>query len=142
MKSIFCHNCNGAGKIRGTFLQHTCLRCSGTGYEKPKIVCLCGSTKFYKEFQNQSLILTKKRIIVLSIDCATTSDKKHNISQEEREIFNELHLRKIDLADEVFVINCNGYIGKDTQREIDYAIKIGKIVKYLVNKPEKNKDAN
>jgi hypothetical protein len=42
-----------------------------------------------------------------------------------------MHLRKIDLADEVFVVNVGGYIGTSTRREIEYAGKTGKVVRYL-----------
>lgn len=48
-----------------------------------------------------------------------------------KDILNELHLRKIDISDELFVLNVNGYIGTDTQNEIDYAVLKGIPVKYL-----------
>jgi hypothetical protein len=47
------------------------------------------------------------------------------------ELFDELHKRKIDLADEVMVLNVGGYIGDSTRSEIEYAVKTGKTVKYL-----------
>ena len=42
-----------------------------------------------------------------------------------------MHKRKIDMADEIFVINVNGYIGDSTKSEIEYANKTGKKVNYL-----------
>lgn len=48
-------------------------------------------------------------------------------------MLDEMHLRKIDMCDEIFVINENNYIGESTSREITYAIKTGKIVKYMIN---------
>src|ERR1017187_4032888 len=84
---------------------------------QPKIICLCGSTRFWKTFQEQSLRLTKEGIIVLSIGCATASDDDHGITPAQKALFDELHMRKIDLCDGVFVINVGGYIGESTNRE-------------------------
>jgi hypothetical protein len=78
----------------------------------PKIVCLCGSTKFWREYQRQMMRLTMEGHIYLSIGAATGTDDEHfgNLSCEEyaevKTKLDELHKRKIDLADEVFVINC------------------------------------
>lgn len=97
----------------------------------PKIVCLCGSTKFWRTFQEQSLSLSLAGVIVLSIGSATASDEEHGITPAQKEIFNELHKRKIDLCDEVLVLNVNGYIGDHTRSEIRYAESIRRPVKYL-----------
>ena len=51
-----------------------------------------------------------------------------------KEMLDDMHLRKIDMADEVFVINVGGYIGSSTRREIEYALSQGKKVNYLENK--------
>lgn len=103
--------------------------------EKPKIVCLCGSTRFWKTFQEKNLELTKEGCIVLSIGAATASDTEHLlqgvITAEDKARFDELHLRKIDLADEVLVLNVGGYIGESTAKEIDYAKRKGKLVFFL-----------
>ena len=48
-----------------------------------------------------------------------------------KEMLDDMHLRKIDMADEIFVINVDGYIGESTRREIAYAVKTGKKVNYL-----------
>jgi hypothetical protein len=99
--------------------------------QRPRIVCLCGSTRFWKTFQEQSLRLTKVGVIVLSIGSATGSDADHGITPEEKAIFDELHKRKIELADEILVLNVGGYIGESTRAEIDHAITNGKRVVYL-----------
>lgn len=99
--------------------------------EQPKIVCLCGATRFWKTFQEQSLALTKQGVIVLSIGCATGSDDDHGITPEEKAVFDELHKRKIDLCDEVLVLNVGGYIGESTRSELEYAEANGKAVSYL-----------
>ena len=101
---------------------------------KPKIVCLCGSTRFGDAFRTANLNETLSGKIVLSIGCdmrsdddvfgSLTNDRKAEIKQK----LDELHLRKIDLADEVFILNVDGYIGESTQKELDYAKKHGKTI--------------
>ena len=105
--------------------------------DRPKIICLCGSTRFTEQMLVKQWELTKQGFIVLSWCALPESyfrgeDKTHIGDQEGvKEIMDEVHLRKIDLADEVFVINANGYIGESTSREIDHAMKSGKPIKYL-----------
>lgn len=101
----------------------------------PKIVCLCGSTRFYKTFAEQSLRLTKEGKIVLSIGAASGSDADHlangTITQSDKQMFDELHKRKIDLCDEVLVLNVGGYIGPSTLSEIEHAKANDKPITYL-----------
>lgn len=103
----------------------------------PKIVCLCGSTRFWREFQRASLRETLEGRIVLSIGAASGTDDEHfgNLSREEyvrvKTMLDELHKRKIDLADEVLVLNVDGYIGSSTRSEIEHAIAHNKPVKFL-----------
>lgn len=101
----------------------------------PKIVCLCGSTRFMEAFQTANLKFTCEGKIVLSVGCNTKSDRdllfSGELTHELKIMLDELHKRKIDLCDEVFVLNVGGYIGESTRSEIDYAIKIGKPIKYL-----------
>jgi hypothetical protein len=63
------------------------------------------------------------------------------ITPEDKERLDDLHKRKIDLADEVFVLNKDGYIGSSTRSEIDYATKFKKPIRYLepIAKPVKTK---
>ena len=102
-----------------------------------KIICLCGSTRFTEQMLIKQWELTKQGYIVLSWcalpDSYFKGDDKTHIGDQEgvKEIVDEVHLRKIDLADEVFVINVGGYIGESTRREINYAKTKGKPVKYL-----------
>ena len=105
--------------------------------DRPKIVYLCGSTRFWREFQRASLRETMAGRIVLSIGAASGTDDEHfgNLAREEydkvKTMLDELHKRKIDLADEVLVLNVDGYIGSSTRSEIEYAEAHGKPVKYL-----------
>ena len=103
----------------------------------PTIVCLCGSTRFWRTFQQINLQETLAGKIVLSIGAATGTDDDHfgNLPQEEydqiKAELDELHLRKIDLADEVLILNVDGYIGESTRKEMNYAFQQGKVMRFL-----------
>ena len=103
--------------------------------DRPTIVCLCGSTRFSEAFQQANLKETLAGKIVLTIGCDTKSDGELFGSEEEKAsikaMLDELHLRKIDLADEVLFLNVGGYIGESTRREYDYALGHGKIIRFL-----------
>lgn len=107
-----------------------------TGF-MPRIVCLCGSTRFSQAFQEANLKETLAGRIVLSIGCDLRSDKDifTNMTKNEldktKERLDELHLRKIDLADEVLILNVGGYIGESTARELAYAKQQGKLIRFL-----------
>lgn len=103
---------------------------------KPKIVCLCGSTRFYDEFQKANYEETMAGHIVLSVGFYPHNQTRAHgedvgCTAEQKEALDQLHFRKIDLCDEVFVLNVGGYVGFSTGREIDYAKNAGKPVRYL-----------
>ena len=105
----------------------------------PEIVCLCGSTRFVDTFNEYRKRLTYEGKIVLSIEIVTTQamkDDPQHANLELKAMLDELHLRKIDLADRVLVLNVGGYIGESTANEIHYAKVNGKWIEYLekVNK--------
>lgn len=102
-----------------------------------KVICLCGSTRFTYQMLITQWNFTKQGHVVLSW-CALpddyfSDDDKFHIGDKEnvKEIVDEVHKRKIDLSDEVFVLNINGYIGESTTSEIKYAMAHGVPVKYL-----------
>lgn len=101
---------------------------------RPTTVCLCGSTRFFETFQEASLQETVAGKIVLSIGCNLRSDHQLWADPAERDSIkarlDELHLRKIDMADEVLVLNVGGYIGDSTRREVAYAESIGRPIRY------------
>lgn len=107
------------------------------GNDRPDIVCLCGSTRFYDAFQQANYDLTMQGHIVLSVGFYPHAKAEHGHGEgvghdsAEKVALDELHKRKIDLADEVFVLNVDGYIGESTRGEIEYAEKIGRPVRYL-----------
>lgn len=108
----------------------------------PKIVCLCGSTRFGIEFQRVQLNETLLGNIVLTIGCNMKSDKEifeHYSDAELKDMktrLDELHKRKIDLADEVIILNVGGYIGESTMSEIAYAIANNKKIQYLESRKD------
>ena len=102
--------------------------------DKPVVVCLCGSTRFVDTFNEWRRKLTLERVIVLSVEITlpqSTRDDPQHSDGKTKIMLDELHFRKIDLADEIMVLNVGGYIGWSTQNEIDYAMSIGKPIKYL-----------
>jgi hypothetical protein len=104
------------------------------GGERPEIVVLCGSTRFVDEFNRQRKVLTEAGSIVLSIEVVTTQAREVDPQHSDLNLkirLDELHKRKIDLADYAYVLNVGGYIGESTRSEIEYAEKIGRPVVYL-----------
>jgi len=106
---------------------------------RPTIVCLCGSTRFWRAYQQANRDLTRGGNIVLTVgfmlhapvDGPLYPEMMEKLTTEEKAALDRLHLRKIDLADRVLVLNVNGYIGSSTAGEIVYAESLGKPVDYL-----------
>jgi hypothetical protein len=99
---------------------------------KYKIITLCGSTRFRDEFIAEQKRLTLEGNIVISVGLFGHAGDNEVWSEDTKMMLDDMHKRKIDLADEIFVINVSGYIGSSTRSEIDYALKTGKNVRYLV----------
>ena len=98
---------------------------------KYKVVTLCGSTKFKDEFMEVQKKLTLDGCIVISVGLFGHSGDNEAWTEGTKEMLDDMHKRKIDMADEIFVINVDGYIGDSTRSEIEYAKSTGKIIKYL-----------
>jgi hypothetical protein len=104
---------------------------------KPTVVCLCGSTRFGEAFREANLAETLAGRIVLTIGCDMRSDAELFAEMNEEQMarvkadLDELHLRKIDLADQILVLNVGGYVGSSTSREIEYARMTGKEIRWL-----------
>lgn len=108
---------------------------------KYKVITLCGSTKFKDEFLKAQKDLSLKGNIVISVglfghsgDSEVWENMDEGTLTKTKEMLDDMHKRKIDMSDEIFVINVNGYIGDSTKSEIEYAIKTGKKVNYLEDK--------
>lgn len=96
-----------------------------------KIITLCGSTRFKEQFLEAQRRLTLDGNIVISVGLFGHSGDEEVWKPGVKEMLDDMHLRKIDLADEIFVINVGGYVGESTRREIAYAKQMGKRVTYL-----------
>ena len=103
-----------------------------------KVVTLCGSTRFKDEFMKAQKDLTLKGNIVISVGLfGHSGDEEVWEGMDEgtltrtKEMLDDMHKRKIDMADEIFVINVGGYIGDSTRSEIEYAREHGKTIEYL-----------
>lgn len=103
-----------------------------------KVITLCGSTKFKNEFLKALKDLTLKGNIVISVglfghsgDSEVWENMDEGTLTKTKEMLDDMHKRKIDMADEIFVINVDGYIGESTKSEIEYAISTNKKVNYL-----------
>jgi hypothetical protein len=103
--------------------------------KRPTIVAVSGSTRFIETMAVAMWIIEKAGAIALGCHLLPKcySDREHHLAEYEgvAEAMDQLHLRKIDIADELFVVNENGYIGESTAREIEYATKQSKRVTYL-----------
>ena len=112
--------------------------------KKPKVICICGSTRFADlhaiikwEFEKTG------NYICLMINYLPEWYAKEKFGEGIHDHFgeiiglkkelDELHFRKIDLSDEVFIVNKDGYIGESTRNEINYANKHNKTITYLEN---------
>ena len=102
-------------------------------YQKDKkynIITLCGSIKFKDEFLKVQEKLVLEGNIVFTPNFFNNI-KKEEISSETKEMLDKMHKQKIDMSDEIYVINQGGYIGESTKLEIEYAKSKGKKVTYL-----------
>ena len=99
--------------------------------ERPKIICICGSTRFKGAFIQAQKEITMRGEIFLTVGMFGHSGDLVAFDESTKKMLGELHLRKIDLADEIYIVNMNGYIGKSTRNEINYAESLGKPIKYL-----------
>lgn len=95
-----------------------------------KIITLCGSIKFKDEFMRIQEKLTLDRNIVLTPNFFNNI-KKEEIDLETKKMLDEMHKQKIDISDEIYVINVGGYIGESIKSEIEYAKRKGKKISYL-----------
>ena len=107
---------------------------------RPTIVCLCGSSRFYEAFQRANYELTMAGEIVLSIGFYPHATAEHGHGESvahdsaDKVALDDLHKRKIDLADYIYVLDVDGYVGESTASEIAYAAARGIPVRYLSEK--------
>ena len=98
---------------------------------KYKVITLCGSTRFKDAFMETQKRLTLEGNIVISVGLFGHSGDEEVWTEGTKEMLDDMHKRKIDMADEIYVINVGGYIGYSTRSEIEYATAKGMPVRYL-----------
>lgn len=103
--------------------------------DRPKIVCLCGSGRFRAEFEEAEYNETLSGKIVLTIGCNTQDIARSEELKHHKPMLDELHMRKIDMSDEVLIINKDGYIGESTGNELRYAQSLNKHIRFLEPNP-------
>ena len=96
---------------------------------KYKVITLCGSTKFKEDFERVNRELTLAGNIVISVGCFGHSGDV--FTEEQKVMLDDIHKRKIDMADAIYVINKDGYVGSSTRSEIAYAKEHGKQIIYM-----------
>lgn len=103
-----------------------------------KVITLCGSTRFKEEYMEAQKRLTLEGNIVISVglfghsgDNEVWENMDEGTLTATKAMLDDMHKRKIDMADEIYVINVGGYIGDSTRSEIEYAVSTGKTVRYL-----------
>ena len=95
------------------------------------VITLCGSTRFKDAFIAAQKRLTLEGNIVISVGLFGHSGDSEAMDAETKAMLDDMHKRKIDMADEIYVINVGGYIGSSTRSEIEYARATEKAVLYL-----------
>ena len=96
---------------------------------KYKVITLCGSTRFKEDFERVNRELTLMGNIVISVGCFGHSGD--TFTEEQKVMLDDIHKRKIDMADAIYVINKDGYIGSSTRSEIQYALRLDKQIIYM-----------
>ena len=108
---------------------------------RPKVICICGSRRFIEHMAVKAFELERKGNIVMApalLPSWYSADVRDTIEANKlKETLCEVWFHKIDLSDEVLVINTDGYIGESTQAEIDYALEIGLPVVYEEELPKR-----
>lgn len=97
-----------------------------------KIIVICGSMSFYEQMFDEQVRLSKEgNIVILPVIELVKNESNRMFPAVEKEMYSEIHMRKIDIADEIYVVNYDGYVDPSTAREITYASQIGVHVKFM-----------
>lgn len=94
-----------------------------------KIITICGSMKFQEQMIEvaEKLELEEQYIVIQCV----YFDKSRVLTSQEINVLNELHYRKIDISDAIYIVNVGGYIGESTRKEIEYAHSLNKEVLFF-----------
>ena len=130
---VECVACRGSGDAPPSF--DGCFVCGGSGRVLPKIITLCGSTRFKDEWAKWNHKITVETPALVFSVCRSSHDDMAPISNDEKRLLDLIHKAKIAKSDEIFVLDVGGYIGDSTRSEIAFAKSIGVPVRYLSKEP-------
>jgi hypothetical protein len=120
---------SGEGKPVSAFLRETKPK------TKPKIITLCGPTRFTSEMLKEAWRLTITGVIVIHWNILESKEAFSHGAEAAggnvKDVVDALYLHKVAMADEVRVINVGGYIGESTRAELRHARKLGKPITWL-----------
>lgn len=122
--------CRGAAKVMGGYCTPCFKRIMSEPFPRPEVIVLCGSTRFMDAFDEANRRFTLNGRIVLTVG-VDTKTQAADLSPATKRRLDDLHKRKIDIADLVYVLNVGGYIGESTRSEIEYAEWYEKPIEYL-----------
>lgn len=109
---------------------------------RPVVVCLCGSTRFKDVFEKANEAETIAGRVVLSVGffagVMTDDERRACLTPELKLALDDLHIQKIELADEILVLNVDGYVGDSTRREVWYTAMRSKKIRFLQPGPERH----
>lgn len=99
---------------------------------KFKVITLCGSSRFKKDFIESAEKLSLEGNIVISLGLFGNANHKYDtvITDKIKKMLDEVHKEKIKMSDAIYVINPNGYIGESTKNEIKFAREHNKEIIY------------
>lgn len=130
--------CTRPAQVKGGYC-HECFKQMDERFPRPLVVCLCGSTRFKATWHEVNKWATHRGFIVLTVGDLDTSESAANVNvpidPDLKRMLDDLHKRKIDMADVVVVLNVDGYIGESTRSEIEYATWYDKPIVYLESAP-------
>lgn len=98
-------------------------------YNLRKIVTMCGSIKYFDKMKENAkkLEIENQYAVLMPIYYPLN----HDLSEQDKNNLGEIHRRKIEISNSIFVVNIGGYIGNTTKSEIEYAKELGKEIMYL-----------
>lgn len=103
-----------------------------------KVITLCGSTKFKTEFLEAQKRLTLQGNIVISVGLFGHTGDAEAWTEGTKEMLDDMHKHKIAMADEIYIIDVDGYIGESTKSEIAYAASLSKPIRYYSKEPARH----
>lgn len=101
------------------------------GDNPPLVICLCGPERYKSEFMSAFRAFTLLGHVVVMPPMLDGTNGGAFVNEETQKKLDELHLKKIQMSDIVYIVNPKGVTNPRTRREIEYAESLGKEIRYL-----------